>query len=307
VKTVLEGFAAVERPRIEAALEGAVSRLAAPLGAAGLYAVQAGGKRVRPLLTVAAYRETGGLDPTPSQDGRPGEPSPIHFVAAAVELLHTYSLLHDDLPSMDDDPVRRGLPTAHLVYGVPIATATGAALQHLAFLALAEAAAGDSRIAGALPELVRKLAVAAGVEGMVGGQFLDIEAEGRALEPHHLEAIHRMKTASLLSAACASGAIAARAPHDVIHSLSEYGRALGLAFQIVDDLLDVTGDPARTGKSTGADRARGKATYPETHGEEGARRLADEAGHEARAALAGLPARAPILDAFIDFVLVRLH
>jgi geranylgeranyl pyrophosphate synthase len=306
--SVLDSFAAKERPRIEAALLESISRMRPPLGAAALYAVRAGGKRVRPLLTVAAYRETGeaALDLEPWRDGRPEEPESIHYVGAAVELIHTYSLLHDDLPSMDDDLMRRGLPTTHLVYGVPVATATGSALQHLAFLALAEAAK-DERIAERLPELVRKLAVGAGVEGMAGGQFLDLEAEGRPLASHHLEAIHRMKTAGLLAAACAMGAIAARVPENEVRAISGYGHALGLAFQIVDDLLDVIGDPARTGKSVGADRARGKATYPQTHGEEGARRLAKEAGGEARAALKALAAPAPILDAFIDYVLVRMH
>lgn len=298
----------VEGPRIEAVIERAVDRLAPPLGAAARYAVRAGGKRVRPLLTVAAYRGAGGTYVAPQADGaHPRAALPIHAVAAALELVHAYSLLHDDLPAMDDERTRRGFPATHRVYGVAVATATGAALQHLAFLTFSQAADGDARIAAGLPELVRRLAVGAGVEGMVGGQLLDLEAEGRSLDPPHLEAIHRMKTAALLSAACALGGVAAGAPANVVRALAEYGRSLGLAFQIVDDLLDVSGDPARTGKTTGADHARGKATYPAVHGNDAARELAAEAGAEARIALSSLAGPAPVLDAFVDFVLDRVH
>jgi farnesyl diphosphate synthase len=304
VNPTLEAFVSAERPRVEAALEQAVGRLAPPLGDAAAYAVRAGGKRVRPFLVIAAWRGAGGRDRGASDSETPG---PIHHVAASVELIHTYSLLHDDLPAMDDDPVRRGLPTTHRVYGVPVATAAGAALQHLAFLVLAQAAALDERITRVLPELLRRLANGAGVEGMVGGQFLDLEAEGRPLEAEHLEAIHRMKTAALISTACAMGAVSAGASPAVVRSLAEYGRNLGLAFQIVDDLLDVTGDPARTGKRTGADEVRRKATYPGVHGEERARALAGEAGRAARVELVALPEDASLLEAYIDFVLERLH
>ena len=292
-----ETFADEELPRIEIALEAAVARLGPPLGAAGLYAVRAGGKRVRPLLTVAAFRAAGGT----------GEA--IYSVAAAVELVHTYSLLHDDLPCMDDDPLRRGLPTTHRVYGEPVALAAGAALQHLAFLALAEAAAEDGDVAERLPAMTRRLATAAGAEGMVGGQLLDLLAEGTEPDAAGLEAIHRAKTAALLSAACALGGEAAGAEHEVVDALADFGTHLGLAFQIVDDLLDVTGDPSRTGKAAGADAARAKATYPAVHGIEGARRQAETAAEVARAALAPLAARpgTEILVETLDFVVERIH
>jgi len=298
VTAVLDAFMAAERPAIEAVLERLAEGLAPPLGPAAVYALRAGGKRVRPLLTAASWRAAGGEGETPAS---------IHGVGAAVELVHTYSLLHDDLPAMDDDPVRRGLPTTHLVHGVPTATAAGLALQHLAFLALREAAASDAAVAEALPELVRRLAQGAGAEGMVGGQLLDLEAEGKDLHADHLEAIHRMKTAALISAACIMGGVAAGAPEEDVRALGEYGRSLGLAFQIVDDLLDVSGDPARTGKRTGADVERRKATYPAVHGEAEARALAEAAGETARAALAGLPGKTDMLEAFVDFVLLRLH
>ena len=294
-----EAFAAEELPRIEAALERAVGRLGEPIGGAALYAVRAGGKRVRPLLTVAAFRAAGG-----SGDA-------IYPVAAAVELVHTYSLLHDDLPSMDDDPVRRGIPTAHRVYGERVALAAGAALQHLAFLSLSEAAAEDPDpdSADRLQPMVRRLAAGAGAEGMVGGQFLDLLAEGTTPDPPGLEAIHRAKTAALLSAACALGGEAAGAEPDVVEALARYGAHLGLAFQIVDDLLDVTGDPTRTGKATGADAARAKATYPAVHGVEGTRQHAEAAAEVARQALAPLEGRTgvDVLLETLDFVLERIH
>lgn len=292
-----EAFAAEELPHIEAALERAVGRLGEPLGAAALYALRAGGKRVRPLLTVASYRAAGG-----SGDA-------VYPVAAAVELVHTYSLLHDDLPCMDDDPLRRGLPTTHRVYGERVAMAAGAALQQLAFLSLAEAAALDPDLADRLPAMVRRLALAAGAEGMVGGQLLDLLAEGTTPDPAGLEAIHRAKTAALLSAACALGGEAAGAEAAVVDALADFGTHVGLAFQIVDDLLDVTGDPTRTGKAAGADAARAKATYPAVHGIERTREQAEVAADVARRALGPLADREGIdvLLETLDYVVDRIH
>jgi geranylgeranyl pyrophosphate synthase len=294
-----EAFAAEELPRFEAALVRAVGRLGEPIGAVALYAVHAGGKRVRPLLTVAAFRAAGG-----SGDA-------IYPVAAAVELIHTYSLLHDDLPCMDDDSMRRGIPTAHRVYGERVALAAGAALQQLAFLSVSDAAAEDPDpdSADRLRAMVHRLATAAGSEGMVGGQFLDLLAEGTAPDAAGLEAIHRAKTAALLSAACALGGEAAGAEPEVVDALAEFGTHLGLAFQIVDDLLDVSGDPTRTGKASGADAARAKATYPAVHGIEGARRQAEAAAEVARRALIPLEGRTgvDVLLETLDFVVDRIH
>ena len=293
----LQAFGAVERPRIEAALERALAGLAPPLGAAAAYSVRAGGKRIRPLLTLASHRAVGGELPD-------GEVSAVHAVAAAVELVHTYSLLHDDLPAMDDDDLRRGLPAAHRVYGVPVATAAGAALQQQAFLTLARAA--EAGLVPRLPAMLRRLAVGAGVDGMVGGQYLDVEAEGKAVDGPGLEAIHRAKTAALFAAACALGAISGRGGPDQVKSLEAYGTYLGLAFQIVDDLLDETGDAARMGKAVGVDRRLSKATYPSVYGLEAARALAERVAGEARASLAGLEGDASLLEAFVDYVLERL-
>lgn len=297
VASAREAFAAEELPRIEAALERAVGRLGEPIGAAALYAVRAGGKRVRPLLTVASFRAAGG-----SGDA-------IYPVAASVELVHTYSLLHDDLPCMDDDSMRRGIPTAHRVHGERAALVAGSALQQLAFLSLADGAAEDPDSSDRLAAMVRRLATAAGPEGMVGGQFLDLLAEGTSPDAAGLEAIHRAKTAVLLSAACALGGEAAGAQPDVVDALADYGTHLGLAFQIVDDLLDVTGDPTRTGKASGADAARAKATYPGVHGVEGAHRQAESAAEVSREALAPLAGRegVDVLLDTLEFVIDRIH
>ena len=295
----LREFMEIERPRVEAALLEAAGRLAAPHGAAALYAVRAGGKRVRPLLAVACHRAVR------------GDSGAIYPVGAAVELVHTYSLLHDDLPCMDDDPLRRGLPTTHRVYGTAVATATGSALQQVAFATLARAARADPSLRGRLPAMVRRLARGAGGEGMVGGQWLDLEAEGREMDPAGLEAIHRGKTAALISAGCALGAIAADADPEDVDAMADYGTNLGLAFQVVDDLLDVVGDPDTTGKASGADAARSKATYPAVHGVEGAGEQAETAAEQARAALERLSGGDPeglvVLHEFVDFVLDRLH
>ncbi len=298
----LERIAATHRPAIEEALVRSVAALAPPLGSAALYAVRAGGKRLRPLLTVACYRaarRTGDDAPVPAA---------VYRVAAAVELIHTYSLLHDDLPAMDDDPLRRGLPTTHLVYGERVATATGCALQQLAFLELARAAHDDPELGRAMPALTRALARGAGVEGMVGGQLLDLLAEGRNVDGPGLEAIHRAKTAALMSAACGLGALAGAASAEVRAALESYGTDLGLAFQIVDDVLDVVGEPTRTGKARGADAGRGKATYPAVYGLERARRLARDVAERARASLDRLDGGPdPVLEAFVEFVVERIH
>lgn len=295
--SALQAFGAVERPRIEAVLERCLTRLAPPVGAAAAYSVRAGGKRIRPLLTLACHRAVGGDAPEVN--------AWAVDTAAAVELVHTYSLLHDDLPAMDDDDLRRGLPTAHRVYGVPVATAAGAALQQQAFLTMARAA-GEAGRAQRLPVMLRRLAVGAGVDGMVGGQYLDLEAEGKEMDGPGLEAIHRAKTAALFATACALGAIVGGGDPDQVESLDAYGTYLGLAFQIVDDLLDETGDAARMGKAVGVDRRLAKATYPSVYGIEAARALAERVAGEARGSLAGLDGDASLLQAFVDYVLERL-
>ncbi len=301
--TRVEEFVAVERPRLEAAIRGLIEPLRPPLGAAAAYAVGAGGKRIRPLLTVAAHDAA--IEGVHA--GENDQRTQLYRVAAAVELIHTYSLIHDDLPCMDDDALRRGLPTTHRVYGTTVAAATGAALQQVAFLALGRAAQTAPGLATRLGSIVRRLATAVGGEGMVGGQILDLEAEGCTPDAAGLEAIHRAKTAALISAACALGGLTADATPQTVRALGMYGAQLGLAFQIVDDLLDVTGDPSDTGKAVGVDQARAKATYPAVHGVGRTQEQARLAGDSALRELAELPGDISVLIGMVDFVLDRLH
>ncbi|HWV39119.1 MAG TPA: farnesyl diphosphate synthase [Vulgatibacter sp.] len=262
-----------ERRRIvDDLLERAAARwdgeVPAGLAAAMRYGLLGGGKRLRPLLCLAAFDGCGGGE---------GQRGLAEDFAVAVELVHAYSLVHDDLPAMDDDDLRRGRPTCHKVYGEATAILAGDALLTEAFAVLA---AGDE---AARPRLCRLLAAAAGGVGMVGGQHLDLEMTGRAAgdgPPPPLPAIeevHRRKTGALIAAAAEGGAIAAGASGERVASLRRYGQALGLAFQIADDILDVVGDASSTGKSARSDQAKGKPTYPALVGLDKARSLAAKA------------------------------
>ncbi len=246
------------------------------------YSVMAGGKRLRPILALMAA-EACGTNPALALPG-----------ACAIEFIHTYSLVHDDLPAMDDDDLRRGRPTCHKAFDEATAVLAGDALLTLAF----EVVARDVHPAEAVVASVRLLATAAGPNGMVGGQMADLLAEGRqdgtALA---LEAIHRRKTGALLRASLGLGAIAAGADERTRQALDTYGRAVGLAFQIVDDLLDVQGDEAKLGKRVGKDTGLGKWTYPGFLGIEDSRRKARLLAEEAAAALAPLGERGARLAA----------
>jgi len=246
------------------------------------YAALAPGKRLRPFLVMASSRLFGVSERGALQ------------VAAAIELVHSYSLVHDDLPAMDNSDLRRGRPTCHKAFDEATAVLAGDALLTLAF----ELVARHVVPAGAAAGCVRVLAEAAGPAGMVGGQMADLQAEGRTdgtLEA--LEAIHRRKTGALLRAPLRMGALIAGASPQVIEALDAYGRAVGLAFQIVDDLLDVQGDEAKLGKRVNKDAGLGKWTYPAFLGIEGSRRKARQLADLAVAALAPLGARAATLRA----------
>lgn len=268
---------------LRARSEAALDRLLPPVGlpVAGLadamrYAALGGGKRLRAALVYTAGEAVG------------AEPDALDAPAVAVELIHAYSLVHDDLPAMDDDDLRRGKPTCHRVYGEATAILAGDALQSLAFevLATADALAPAARLA-----MVRELAVAGGVRGMVGGQALDLAAEGRQLSVAELETVHRGKTGALIAASVRIGALAALAADEpLLEALTDYGQALGLCFQIQDDILDVEGDTVTLGKTAGADVARGKATYPALLGLDAARDRARRECQRAVAALAPLGA-----------------
>ena len=254
------------------------------------YSLMAGGKRLRPLLCVLAAEACGG-----SRD----EAMPA---ACALEMVHTYSLIHDDLPAMDDDDLRRGRPTCHKAYDEATAILAGDGLLTLAFQVLAQRVRGEV----AAVRCVRALAEAAGPEGMVGGQMADLEAEGRLDgTPEALEAIHRRKTGALLRASLRMGAHVAGASEDEVAALDRYGEAIGLAFQIVDDLLDVQGDEAKLGKRVGKDSELGKWTYPGFLGVEGSRLRARQLADEAVAALAPLGTRGDRLRALAMDLLER--
>jgi geranylgeranyl diphosphate synthase, type II len=274
----LHAFLAAEGARVQAALERAIALPAAPasLADAVRYAVRGGGKRVRPILCVAAYRAL-----------RPGVPDAAYDLAASLELIHTYSLIHDDLPSMDDDEVRRGLPSTHVAHGVVTATLAGAAMIPLAVGVAAQAARDLDLDAGRRQRILQALCAAAGAGGMVGGQVMDLMAEGRTLELDELEAIHRRKTGALLGVAPLMGGLAAGGTGGALDALEVYGSAVGLAFQIADDILDVTGTTAVLGKTAGRDGELEKATFAALAGVEAARA---RAGVEVDTALAALDA-----------------
>ena len=267
----LQSYLADNKRRVDQTLE---SLLPAPTGPATTvleamrYAVTAGGKRLRPILAMAACEACDGA----IED--------VIEPAAAVELIHTYSLIHDDLPAMDDDDLRRGRPTVHRAFGEAEAILAGDALQALAFEILATRPLGADR-SSRRNEAVRILADGAGVAGMVGGQMADLEAERSPVDADGLEWIHRRKTGALLAASAELGAIHAGATDADRSALAEYGRTLGLAFQIADDILDCTATAQDLGKTPGKDLEAGKATYPALYGldasRERAERLVDSA------------------------------
>ena len=229
-----------------------------PLGDALAYALGTTGKRVRPALVLASYRALGGT-------GDPG------LLMTAVEIIHTYSLVHDDLPCMDDDDQRRGRPTTHVAFDVPVATRVGYLLVAVAVEVLCEAAATLGLAPGTHQAIARRLLLASGIRGMVGGQWLDLEAEGRSLVAGDLTSIHGRKTGALIEAACVVGGLAAGAGESSVAGLGEFGRDIGLAFQVADDVLDATASSLQLGKTAGRDASLRKSTYVSFLGVSGAR------------------------------------
>ncbi|HJR70687.1 MAG TPA: farnesyl diphosphate synthase [Gammaproteobacteria bacterium] len=258
------------------------------------YSVLGGGKRVRPLLVYAS----GELNATAEDT--------LDAIAAAVELIHAYSLVHDDLPAMDDDDLRRGRPTTHRQFDEATAILAGDALQALAF----EVLASDARLAArpqALVQIVAWLARAAGPAGMVGGQSLDMEAEGQVVDERGLERIHRGKTGALIRAAIMMPSELGRLDERERASLDTFASEIGLVFQIRDDLLEVEQDTATLGKSARSDAGNAKSTYPSTLGIDGAKRRAAETHERAVTALRSLGERANALLWLSDFILTRQH
>lgn len=262
-------------------------------GEALAYALNTPGKRVRAALVISAYRAVGGVSPA------------IAAVAAAVETVHTYSLVHDDLPCMDDDALRRGRPTTHRAYDVPTATRVGFLLVPVAGLVLAQAARDLLLPGPALGRMAVELFESGGIRGMVGGQWLDLEAERKQLDLEGLIAVHRGKTGALIRAACVLGALAAEAPPPVVDALAAYGQDIGLAFQIADDVLDVTATSDQLGKTAGRDAALEKSTYVSVLGVERARAEAATLATQAVRHLeqAGVPAGP--LGALAHYIVAR--
>ena len=244
------------------------------------YSLDAGGKRLRPILTLAAAETVAGTSASAEAAIDLALPA-----ACAVELIHTYSLIHDDLPAMDDDSLRRGRPTNHVVHGEGMAILAGDGLLTEAF-ALLSSEPRDPNLAARQIRTIQTIADAAGARGMVGGQAIDLQAVGSTtLDEHSLQDMHARKTGALIRAAAVAGAIMGGGNDDQIRAVGEYGRHLGLAFQIVDDILDVEGDPKDLGKTAGKDAKAGKPTYPSTYGLDASRRLAAERHDAAISAL----------------------
>jgi farnesyl diphosphate synthase len=278
--------------RIEDVLarELAPDAIAAPklLGDAMRYAVLGGGKRARPLLAYAAG------------DATSADPAHVDACAAAVELMHAYSLIHDDLPCMDDDALRRGKAACHVAFGEATALLAGDALQSRAFAVLAQAPIDGAGAACAL------LADAAGAAGMAGGQAIDLAAAGRQLLPQELDTMHRMKTGAMIRASVQLGARCGRAlAADETTALDAYAMAVGLAFQVVDDLLDVEGSTASLGKTAGKDAAQGKVTYASLLGPAEARRRLESLHADAHAALRPFGVAARRLAELADWIVAR--
>jgi len=285
------GWSRERQQRIERVLAdilAAVDAASPRLVEAMRYSTLGGGKRMRALLAYAASEvvDAGAED--------------VDRAAAAVELIHAYSLIHDDLPCMDDDTLRRGKPTCHVAFGVATALLAGDALQSLAFSVLG----ADVRLRGG--DACSMLADAAGASGMAGGQQLDLEAMGAALDVAALSRMHALKTGALIRAALGLGARCGRALHDAERlALDRFGRAAGLAFQVVDDVLDVAGSAATLGKTAGKDAAQHKATFVTLLGLDAARQHAEELRVEAREVIAPLGCRARRLAELADWIVLR--
>ena len=288
--------APAEREAIDAALQAACARylgnLTGPVYDSIRYSLMGEGKRLRARLLLEAYRAAGG-----EQDASE--------LAAAVEVVHAYSLVHDDLPCMDDDDMRRGRPTVHRVYGVRAATAAGLAMVPLAARCAFNAGKSLGVDRETCARFVAELMCAAGAGGMIGGQLLDLEGEGTALSLEQLERIHRAKTGQLIRASVRLGGIAAGASEDRVEALDRYGECIGLAFQIADDLLDVTATSDQIGKTAGRDQALQKSTYPALLGVEGSRRRAAVLVEEGCAALRYADLLTPALEQLARYTVER--
>jgi geranylgeranyl diphosphate synthase type II len=295
VSVDLKGYLETRKTLVDAALDRVLPpETAEPtrVHQAMRYSVLAPGKRLRPILVIAGAEAVGGRAET------------VLDTACALELIHAYSLIHDDLPAMDDDDYRRGRLTNHKVFGEALAILAGDALLTLAFRLVAANAAAAAEPA-VVARVVSEIADAAGTDGMVGGQVVDIESEGKAISAEMLDYIHLRKTAALIRASLRVGALLVGGSTAQVEAISRAGRSLGLAFQIVDDILDVEGSLAELGKSAGSDERKQKATYPALHGLPTSKRRARELIDDTKRMLEPLGPAAEPIRALADFVLER--
>jgi geranylgeranyl diphosphate synthase type II len=255
------------------------------------YSVLAGGKRLRPILTLVAAELVGEL-----------EQSKVLPAACAIELVHNYSLIHDDLPDLDDDDFRRGQPSNHNQYSPAIAILAGDALLTLAFELVSDI---DDISATKIKSITNELAQGSGNKGMVGGQVVDIEAEGKEIDSTELDYIHRHKTGALLKTAVRIGALLGEASSEELAALTTYAEKIGLAFQIVDDILDIEGSVEKLGKAVGSDLNQDKATFPEIYGLQESKKLATRTIQEAKRALAVVGDKAKVLEELADYIVQR--
>lgn len=287
----LEDFLRDTTTRVNAALERYLpseKKVPETLHESVRYSIFAGGKRLRPALCVAAYEACGG----------DAQKEPVWMAAAAIEMTHTFSLIHDDLPCMDDDDMRRGRPTNHKVFGEALAVLSGDWLAVYAFDLLAKT--GDIRCIGTLAQ-------ALGSDGMLGGQVVDIQSEGKTVDLATVEYIHWHKTAALIQASLVMGGQLAHADEATLSGLADYGSRIGVAFQIVDDILDLEQTTEALGKDAKSDLARGKATYPAIVGLEASKVKARELVDQAVSDVKRLPIRSEVFELLADFIVTRVN
>ncbi len=287
----LKSYLAEKNEGINSALDELLREDSSRLVKAMRYSLMADGKRIRPVLCIAAAEAVGGKE----VDVLP--------IACAIEMIHTYSLIHDDLPAMDDDDLRRGKPTSHIVYDEATAILAGDALLTLAFQVLSSI--NGNHQASELITVIRIIAEAAGYCGMIEGQTRDIASEGILLDRKSLEDMHALKTGALIRASVRSGAILGGGSDDQVERLDIYARHIGLAFQVADDILNVEGDPALLGKSVGTDHAREKSTYPSVIGLDESRKLAKHLIFTALQAMGRFDAKADPLRAIATYIIER--
>ena len=292
----LKAYLNEKRAVVEEALEGIFPALegpAADIVSAMGYSLFAGGKRLRPILCIAGAEAAG------------GEAKDVLPVACAIELIHTYSLIHDDLPVMDDDDMRRGKPTNHKVFGEAVALLAGDGLLTKAFHVMTSSDFVNRVRPNALLAVIGLIAQAAGYEGMVGGQVVDIQSEGKEVDPSIVQFIHTRKTAALISASVVSGAILVDAAEDQVKALTSYGQNIGLAFQVSDDILDIEGDSRELGKNVGSDTRQEKITYPAVVGLNRSKEIQKELVERAIESLAPFDQRAEPLRHIAKYIIVR--